>query len=254
MGCDNLSKTDNINDKKFQDLSGWSGKSLQELLARIADYPYDEVRVYTVTTTKFIEKSNSVEHEGSGPNLEGGLATLCTCKHSMRLNHTCDEWKGKWILGLTSRAKNNGFSGQHYLLYMMRVEKAFNSHKEMYEYLKINNKKSLQTKNSINNRLGDIFQPTDDCTNFTDPSMYEKPHNKHSHGSGKSTHWHQDISYTENKCAPLLLGDKENTFVWPKPMIIFDQKRGSGNMKLTLEDLYLFLSSSKTIQQGDYFN
>lgn len=243
MGCDTGSGTVNIDDKKCQDLSRWSGKPLQELLHRIAGYPHDEVRVYTVETTKFIEKSNNVEHKGSGPNLEGGLATLCTCKHSMRLNHTCEDWKGRWILGLTSRAKSKGFSGKHYLLYMMKVEKAFGSHKEMYEYLEINNRKSLRIKNAIENPLGDIFQPTDTCTDFTDPSMYKKPHSKHSHGYGEITDWHRDIAYTKNKCAPLLLGDKTNTFVWPKPMIIFDKNRGPGNMKLTLEDLFGFLSA-----------
>lgn len=241
MGCD--TGTVNIDDKKWQDLGRWSGKTLQELLHQIAGYQSDEVRVYTVKTTKLIEKSNHVQHWGSGPNLEGDLATLCTCKHSMRLSHTCEKWKDRWILGLTSRAKSNGFSGKHYLLYMMKVEKAFDSHKEMYEYLEINNKKSLRIKNAIKNRLGDIFQPTDTCTNPINPLMYKNPHCDHSHSYDGATLWHKDIVYTTNKCAPLLLGDRKNTFVWPTPMIIFDKNRGLGNMKLTLEGLFGFISA-----------
>lgn len=241
MGCD--TGIVNIEDKKWQDLSRWNGKTHQELLYEIAGYQADEVRVYTVSTTKFIEKSNLIQHWGSGPNLEGGLATLCTCKHSMRLNSSCEKWKDRWILGLTSRAKSKGFDGKHYLLYLMKVEKAFDSHKEMYEYLEINNKKSLQLKNAIGNRLGDIFQPSDTCTNFTDPIMYKKPHGDHSHGYDGDTLWHKDIVYAKNKCAPLLLGNKKNTFVWSKPMIVFNKDRGPGNLKITLKDLSGFLSA-----------
>lgn len=235
----------NLEDKKWQDLNGWNGIALKELLHKLGGQPRDEVRVYTVKTTRFVEKSNDVHHEGSGPNLEGGLATLCTCKHSMRLNHTCEDWKGLWILGLTSRAKNRGFSGEHYLLYMMKVKAAFKSQKELYEYLKINNRKSLQIKSVIKNCLGDVYVPAQNCTNSFDPMMYMTPHKNHSHALDGDTQWHEDIIY-KTKFAPLLLGDEGNTFVWPKPMIIFDRSRGPGNLKLTLgEDLF---SRLKTLE------
>jgi hypothetical protein len=150
-------------------------------------------------------------------------------------------------LGLTSRDQNHGFNGEHYLFYLMKVEKAFKSHKELYEYLDLGKKNSdaLQIKNAVKNPLGDIFQPADICADSLDPKMYKTPHKKHSHGYDGDTQWHDDIAYN-SKPAPLLLGDIDNTFVWPQPMIRFKQDRGVGNMKLMLKELFgvcVFLES-----------
>lgn len=236
MGCG----TGNIEDKKWQDLSHWPRITLNELLPRLQEQAENEVRVYTVATTRLDKKSNEIYHKGSGPNLEGGLTTLCTCKHSMRQNHKTDEWKGLWILGLTSRDKNNGFNGEHYLFYMMKVDQAFESHKELYEYLDKEDKNALQTKNALKNPLGDIFEPKSTCINSLDPTMYKPPHKNHSHGDGD---WHDDIMY-KTKPAPLLVGDIKNTFVWSQPMIKFTLSRGVGNMKLTLgEKLFSLLEA-----------
>lgn len=234
MKCGSVCGTENSAGKEFQDLSGWKGITLDELRKRIEEQPNDEVRIYTVATTRLDKKSKIVGHIGSGPNLEGGLATLCTCKHSMRCNHSANAWKDKWILGLTSRAINNGFSGEHYFFYLMKIEQAFFSHKELCEYLMGKNKEALRIKNAVTNRLGDIYVPKSVCTNQLDHTMYETPHINHSHG--KNGEWHDDIAYKSNS-APLLLGDSKNTFVWKKPMIVFKQKRGIGNMKLTLKEV-----------------
>lgn len=244
MGCGTGQAVRDIQNKEWQDLSGWNGITLKELLFRLTEQTGCEVRVYTVATTRLDKESKVFRHLGSGPNLEGSLATLCTCKHSMRQNHSSADWKGLWIIGLTSRAANKGFSGEHYLLYMMKIDQAFESHKELHEYLKKYNGKSLKIKSAVRNPLGDVFEPVDICTNYIDPKMYKTPHKKHSHGYDGNTQWHDDIVY-KNRSSPLLLGDIKNTFVWPKPMIKFKPNRGSGNMKLTLgEDLFNLLETS----------
>lgn len=236
MVCSSGCGTENIADKEFQDLSGWEGIALEKLLNRLGGQTDDEVRIYTVATTRLNKNSMIVGHKGSGPNLEGGLATLCTCKHSMRRSHSAADWKGKWILGLTSRAINNGFSGEHYLFYMMKVEQAFDSHDELYMHLIRIKSPVLRIKSAVKNPLGDIFEPIAVGTNSLDPRMYKPPHINHSHGLNDG--WEDDISYkrspNERLSTPLLLGDIDNTFVWPKPMIRFKQKRGVGNMKLTV--------------------
>jgi len=242
MGCGSGCGTEN-NIKECQDLSGWNGLSLQELQHRLDGQTQDEVRVYTVATTRLDKVSDAVCHMGSGPNLEGGLVTLCTCKHSMRQYHATKDWKGKWILGLTSRAIGKGFHGEHYLLYMMRVAEAFGSHRELYDYLASTNRHALDIKNAVENPLGDVFEPKRSCGDPLNPEMYKKPHASHSHGANGDTQWHEDIIY-KGKSAPLLLGDVGNTFVWPQPMIIFGKKRNSGNMKLTLgKDAFSFLEA-----------
>ncbi|MGZ4956638.1 MAG: hypothetical protein ACXV8O_00920 [Methylobacter sp.] len=238
MGCGTRCETGKVEDKKWQDLSHWPRITLNDLRRILQEEAEVEVRVYTVATTRLDKKSNEIYHIGSGPNLEGELATLCICKHSMRQNHKTDGWKGLWILGLTSRAKSNGFNGEHYLFYMMKVDQAFESHKELYEYLDKEDKNALQIKNALKNPLGDIFEPKSICTNSLDPTMYKPPHKNHSHGDD---HWLDDIVY-KTKPVPLLVGELNNTFVWSQPMIKFTLPRGVGNMKLTLgEKLFCLL-------------
>lgn len=238
MVCGSGSCTENVEDKEFQDLNGWKLHTLENLFNRLGGQTDDEVRVYTVATTRLDKKSKIIGHKGSGPNLEGGLATLCTCKHSMRRNHIAADWKGKWILGVTSRAIKNGFSKEHYLFYLMKVEQAFESHEALFNHLKQNNPAALRIKNAVKNPLGDVFEPISACADSLNPRMYKLPHINHSHGHDVNEGWEDDISYkkssTERLPTPLLLGDIENTFVWRKPMITFKQKRGVGNMKLTL--------------------
>ncbi|MER0170547.1 MAG: hypothetical protein DU489_08080 [Nitrosomonas sp.] len=239
MNC--ISQCEKSGAKECQDLSGWEGITYEELLVRLKKYINEEVRIYTVATTSLNKKTNRICHSGSGPNLEGKFATLCTCKHSMRQYHTLDEWKSVWILGLTSRAINKGFSGIHYLFYMMKIEQAFESHKDLCQYLNKQNYLALQHKSAVRNRLGDIFEPKLSCTEPLNPKMYKTPHKNHSHGLDNN--WNDDIVY-KGKSAPLLLGDVNNTFVWPQPKIIFDAERGVGNLKLPLgEDLFRYLKT-----------
>ena len=241
MGCSNVGDAESTDDKQFQDLRGWKGLTREELQRKLHKCTGDEVRIYTVASTILDKKSHDVRHTGCGPNLEGGLATLCTCKHSMRQSYIPKDWKGRWILGLTSRAMKKGFSGEHYLFYLMKVSQAFESHRDLFEYLAKGNRKALQIKNATKNPFGDVYQPRGTCADALNPSMYDLPCANHSHGSKVNDQWVDDIVY-KGKRAPLLLGDIENTFVWPQPVIRFTQHRGVGNLKLTLwEDLFNFL-------------
>ena len=100
---------------------------------------------------------------------------------------------------------------------MMRVKKAFESHKDLYDYLKQCHPRALEVKEAVGNPYGDIYTPkTIGLQNSLDPEMYKRPHSYHSHGSkeGEAGDWHKDI-----KTGPLLLGDPENTFVWTQPDI-----------------------------------
>lgn len=241
MGCSRGGVGILADQKEYQDLSGWKGIGLEELLGNIQSSAGSEVRIYTVASTRLDKNDMAVRHSGSGPNLEGRRATLCTCKHSMRQSHKPENWSGKWILGLTSRAMSKGFEGIHYLLYMMKVEQAFDSHHDLYYYLRKLDAESLRIKNAVGNPLGDIFQPKRPCADPLEPTMYMSPHQNHSHGNGLNDQWCEDIVY-KGKSAPLLLADAENTYVWPRPMIRFKMNRGVGNMRLTIgEDLFSLL-------------
>jgi len=200
MGCGDCPEEDD-QDKEFQDLKGWEAYSLNALYDRLYNqFRNDEVRVYTVASTKF--DNGMIRHKGSGPNLEGGLATLCTCKRSMRAACSKEYWaKEKWILGLTSRAKSNGFEGRHHLLYLMKVGYAFDSHFELFHHLDDRNPNALNIKLATSNQLGDVFVPlANSIFEPKNPRMYKSPRKGHSHGYKVGEEWESDIRAT-----PLLL-------------------------------------------------
>jgi hypothetical protein len=51
-------------------------------LTQVASGTHAWVYYYIVKTTYF--ESGRIMQKGTGPNIEGGWITLCTCKHSMR--------------------------------------------------------------------------------------------------------------------------------------------------------------------------
>lgn len=240
------SKNSNEDNKEYQDLNGWTTPpSLDTLVTRIsanAKSLKSPVRIYTVASTR-LEKNNSIEkirHEGSGPNLEGGLATLCTCKRSMRQGRPIEYWENSWVLGLTSRARSNGFSGQHYLLYFMKIEKAVLSHKELFYYLQGKYPSALEKKSAVTNPLGDVYIPERSCSDALNPAEYEKPHKYHSHGCLPGEEWEQDISLRTRDGrvgTPMLIGDPQNTYVWREPVVHFKGDRNSGSKTLSMEQL-----------------
>jgi len=222
-------------DKECQNLSGWESLSLPELQKRCKEFT-DETTcyVYTVRTTRRLG-NNVVCHWGSGPNLEGGLGTLCTCKHDMRLGRSHSEWPDTWIVGLTSRSEQNGFEGRHYLFYVMRVQWVLSTHKELFEFLTHEYPAAVDAKRTDKNRLGDIFRPkahTSGEGGWLNPSSYIRPVVGHSHSQeGERDAWHDDISSQDDdgrfSSIPLLVGDPKMTFVWREPMI---QYRGHRNV------------------------
>lgn len=215
--------------------------SLEQLKAMLSSHLDEKVRIYTVASTEF--KEGQVEHFGSAPNLEGGLATLCTCKRSMRAGQSCEAWQGTWIAGLTSRAKGKGFNGKHFLLYLMKVEKAYSTHKELHDYLLKNNSAALLKKNACKNNLGDIFIPKKIVSDELDFVDYLKPHPEHSHGCKDNDEWIQDIAY-KGKSSPLLMGDSNNTFVWTNGRVASKEQRGSGNKKTTMREFLQLLMNN----------
>ncbi len=242
MGCRTRQSADG--DKEWQDISTWKTVSVADLQASPEKFAEFECYVYTVKTTR--TSKYSICHLGSGPNLEGRLATLCTCKHSMRVGRSHEKWRDTWVVGLTSRARDKGFDGRHYLFYMMRVGGVFHTHKELFDYLAANYPVAVAAKRADNNRLGDLFCPrrahhtTSGDPYWLNPSMYTLPVANHSHRKG----WHSDISHNISggfRSTPLLLGDPENTFVWNTPTIRYGDVLNTGCKKFhSLGDFFRF--------------
>ena len=81
-----------------------AGLDIDELRERIAAAGSpDHMTVYGYVITTVELRDGLFDQTGSGPNFDGGLITLCTCKHDLRARMHTEEWlKNQWIAGFTS--------------------------------------------------------------------------------------------------------------------------------------------------------
>ena len=168
---------------------------------------------------------------GCGPNFKGDLITLCTCKHYMRCFKKPEDWEGKWIVGVTNVQAGEG---KNWLVYLMQVGKAFESHYELWKYLKNDKKETLREKSASNSIFGDVYIPTNQKMKLYGedrfrPGNYAGPCDDHCHGKsnkkkGCGLEWHKDIKKhsskrLKNHTPALLVGDPDCSFLWNKRLI-----------------------------------
>ncbi|HQX48333.1 MAG TPA: hypothetical protein PLR25_00385 [Planctomycetaceae bacterium] len=182
-----------------------------------------KARSYIVDTVKMSSDKKRFEQRGSGPNFQGDLLTLCTCKHQMRSRMSVDQWEDNvWIAGFTGRTIHNG---THWLFFLAKVKSAHDSHTDLWNSIP---DETLNAKAAHTHYFGDIFKPkTPIPTNharFT-PSRYVTPKTHAHRTTSDPDGWHRDINYrhpVSNDFAPLLVADPELTFLWDEPLICFD--------------------------------
>jgi len=172
---------------------------------------------------------------GSAPNFQGGLITLCTCKRRMRTFRTPENWKRTWIAGLCSL---KGAGDQQALFYLMRVEEAYESHRDLWAAIK----NARASKNAHTHRLGDLYEPRGDTKPF-DPDSYYRPVKNHSHRDRRRPdEWRDDINYTgiSERRAALLVGDADRSYLWDQPWLMCPRVVGRAQKKF--ETLSKFLA------------
>lgn len=183
---------------------------------------------YVVRTVKLDQEQEmaAFAQHGSAPNFQGGILTLCTCKHQMRSRLSADQWQDNvWIAGFTSRTI---YDGKHWLFYLAKVKSAHDSQANLWNRMEAG---SRNKKAAHLHYLGDLFkprtpEPSGDAV-FS-PSRYLMPenhvHQKHPGDNG----WKKDINYQHavtSRHAPLLVADPRLTFLWKEPMIFFARKK-----------------------------
>lgn len=188
---------------------------------------------YQITTVKPHE--GRFAQMGSAPNLEGGLITLCTCKHFMRAGRDVDRWPGQWIAGFTSVGRDGW--DRHYLVYVMRVEHAFASHAELWAWLQEKGVES--SKAADQNTYGDVYRPVDPEGDAHAWRNYHPPSEGHPHC--KPQDWHRDIwdetaELWRRRPSALLVGDPRLSFVWDRPMVYLPGKLAR-TKRFTLDSL-----------------
>jgi len=209
-------------------------KKLRSGLSKIPTEIEDAI-VYSYVI-RSIEKDNegSFMQTGSGPNFEGDVITLCTCKHKMRTYGDTNFWRNKWIAGFSGVEAGEG---KNVLVYLMPVSQAFESYSDLWTS-KILTAKAKKQKNSRGNKLGDLYEPRrlslKGEQRFT-PKNYQDPDPEHSHSGRK---WHKDVNYygCSNRRPVLLVGDRNHSFLWSKPTIFCNGKMTQGANKKKLSE------------------
>ena len=202
----------------------------EELVERLSPFRNSKVYYYVVDTVECEE--GRLYQTGSGPNFQGGMVTLCSCKHKMRTYLTPDSWEGVWIAGYTG---STGLNGSR-LFYLMRVNQAFESHREFWASDCIPEETKL-AKASHADRFGDIYEPRGASDRPYLPMYYIRPCISHVHCEPGD--WKKDIRYELKGRRPsLLVGDPDYSFIWDIPMIASPGEIGRGERRATIGELF----------------
>jgi hypothetical protein len=199
---------------------------------------FDQAIVYFYVIATVENRGEYFVQKGCGPNFQGDLMTLCTCKHYMRSFFDADAWKNKWVAGFTGVKAGNGHNA---LVYLMRISQAFESHYEFWTTKTISTK-AKRAKAAHLHIHGDIYKPRGATDDPFDPQNYVAPLDSHVHA--KDNDWYKDISYVgcSGRKAALLAGDPKYSFLWDKPMIFYPSPLGRGQRKC---DFGIFLRQLK---------
>lgn len=195
-------------------------------LGRIANG--DVVYLYVMTSIEY--QDQKFLQYGTGPNFQGDLITLCTCKHRMRSSMDASEWRGKWIAGFTGITEHQK---RNFLVYLMQVSRAFESFRDFWE-----NNISEETKNAKAahvHKFGDIYKPKHDGIRPYEVEDYEQPCKDHDHRGC----WREDIDYQNGysgRPAALLVGDQRNSLLWDERKIWYSQQLRRNCQKLQFKD------------------
>jgi putative DNA base modification enzyme with NMAD domain len=197
-------------------------------------HTHGTVYCYVVATVRFAD--GRFVQTSTAPNFQGGLITLCTCKHQMRAGKPASEWPGFWVAGVTGVAEGpQGLERGNYLVYLMRVQQAFSSHRDLWEWLAEHAPAAARMKRTDKNPLGDVYVPIQAVGDPYLPGAYLPPCPDHRH---QPTAWRQDIDYVGYGHRPaLLVGDPHESFLWSEPLIPLPFSVGRGCRIQTLDEL-----------------
>lgn len=189
-------------------------------------YPHHEIKMI----------DNMFAQTRSGPNWEGGVLTMATCKHLLRTYKTIEAKKTAFC-GVT-----NKLDGENYIMYVGVIDKTFGSNFDLNCYLSKHHPEAIKAKLSTDNRLGDIFLPVTQLTGDDkyDSMNFEEPCDDHcrkeENDSKGDAKWFKDIEYvTRNGTRPKCLIFNPAT-VHTKPVYTWEGKLGRSGIVIKGED------------------
>ena len=200
--------------------------------------------MYEYVMKTVLRREGGLWHLGSGPNIEGGLITLCTCKHYMRTFSGVQP--GTWIAGFSSSRKGrNGYPRQrNTLFYLTQVQYAFASQMALWRSPHVPLRARVR-KSARSNHLGDLYVPRDGAEAPFAIESYHPPMPEHSHAfaSDEPGGWYRDIDFLTRygRRPSLLVGDPQLSFVWTQPRI--DSRPTIGRGQVRFDSMREFLAS-----------
>ena len=212
---------------KLHDNSNLSLNALREIFGS------DGTDVYCYVVASVPNEGGSFVQRGSGPNFQGDMVTLCTCKHYMRTALSPTDWESKWVAGFTGVGAGRGSNA---LMFLTKVDRAFESYHDLW-YSEDIPADTKRAKSATLSSLGDLLEPIDELSDHFDHRGYHPPLDTHSHAPSNA--WYGDvdrIGYGGRRAA-LLVGDPEHTFLWDRPRIFFSGSIGRGYRKIALNYL-----------------
>jgi hypothetical protein len=204
--------------------------------------PAGPATIYCYVMTTVEQREGTLVHVGSGPNMQGGLITLCTCKHWMRTYSGVKP--GTWIAGFTGSHKETARrpAMRNTLFYLMRVEHSFPSQMELWRSHLVP-EQTKHRKSARHNPLGDLFEPHQDANDPFDIASYHPPIPGHSHApkdQWPGGTWHRDIDYMNRfgRRSAMLVGHAELSFVWTRPVLQLELEHtlGRGTARFNMQD------------------
>lgn len=204
--------------------------------------PNGPTRLYSYVVESVRRSEGALRHHGSGPNIEGGLLTLCTCKYRLRTYPGVAV--GTWIAGFSGsrQARNSRPAQRNTLFFLTRVQYTFESQMALWRSPLIP-ETTKRRKSSRRSRLGDFFEPRRNAEDPFDIRAYHPPMQGHSHDGHR---WHEDIEYPTKvgRRPAILVGDPQYTFVWTDALVECSQKLGRAARKYsTMQDFLAVLAS-----------
>jgi hypothetical protein len=205
-------------------------RSLGELRAAL---PADAAEVYAYVVATIGRDGERFVQYGSAPNWQGGVLTLCTCKHYMRSSGTPDDWRGRWVAGFSGVKAGDG---RNALVFLARVGAAYDSQAALWW----SNALGVRARNarvSTRHRHGDLFEPKSAASDQYRPRAYHTPCRNHDHF--RDRHWYGDIDYVgvSGRRPSLLVGEVAQTYLWDRPSLFLTDSLGRGQQKHRLDQL-----------------
>ena len=171
----------------------------------------------------------------SGPNWQGGVLTLSTCKHYMRTANV--DWIYTYIAGFTPKVG----CGDSYLLFLARISNVFDSNYDLGQYMNEHHRDAWIQKIAPQNNLGDIYMPKRKLTDKTkyNPKNYFSPHGHVRMDMDKKwgvPKWNKDIDYEAKGRRPVTF-IFDNVHLFQKPVFVATRPLHRSGYKGTISDL-----------------